>query len=223
MNRPLSKRELTTLLIIPLELLIGWLLSLTDLIKLPVAGPLLVFCIFFLGFLAAILLNRTFLKNSWQQYKEKLFRNFMLSVLFAVIFGVIQQVGRGLVQPASIHGNLLTMTILPTLIGALIPMMAPFTEELVFRHILFFKWTTSKTMTILMLFVSSILFGLAHFNNFQGQLIYTLPLMAGGFLFALFYYWKKNIWFSLMAHFIYNVAFSFIPAVVILFFQLFTN
>lgn len=223
MNKPLSKKELATLLIIPLELILGWLLSLTGWTSLPVIGQLLAFGIFFLGFLAAILLNRKFLKVSWQLYKEKLFKNFMWSVLFAVIFGVIQQVGRGLVQPASIDGNLFTTTVLPTLIGAAIPMMAPFAEELVFRHILFFKWTHSRAMTIVMLFVSSILFGLAHFNNFQGQLIYTLPLMAGGFVFALFYYWKKNIWFSLMAHFIYNTAFSFIPAVIVLFFQLFTR
>lgn len=223
MNKPLSKQELATLLIIPIELLIGWLFGLIGWTKLPVIGPLIAFGIFFLGFLAAIILNRKLLKSSWQLYKEKLFKNFMWSVLFAAIFGVIQQVGRGLVQPASIDGNLFTTTVLPTLIGAAIPMMAPFAEELVFRHILFFKWTTSKMMTILMLFVSSILFGLAHFNNFQGQLIYTLPLMVGGFAFALFYYWKKNIWFSLMAHFIYNTTFSFIPAVIVLLFQLFTS
>lgn len=225
MTPTFSFKNFLTLLIIPLELTVGWLIHLIGLTQQPLMGQLAAFLIFFLGFLAAVSLNKELLRQSWPNYRKNLFRNLFLSLFFAILFGLIQQVGRGFIQSGSIafNNHYLTATLIPTLVGALIPIMAPFTEEIVFRHLLFFQWADSRGKTFFLLFGSSILFGLAHFNNYSGNLIYTLPLMVGGLMLALLYRWKKNIWFNIMAHFIYNFTLAVLPAVIVLIFQGLSN
>ncbi|GAK48316.1 hypothetical protein LOSG293_250070 [Secundilactobacillus oryzae JCM 18671] len=90
------------------------------------------------------------------------------------------------------------------LIASLTVLMAPFTEELVFRHVLFFQWRHRGALTWLMFVVSSILFGLAHWNNFNGEVIQMIPYMAVGAWYALIYYWSKNIWQAIATHFLFD-------------------
>lgn len=55
-----------------------------------------------------------------------------------------------------------------------------------------------------MFFVSSIAFGLVHWNNFQGDIMQMIPYMFIGAFFATIYYFTRNIWQNIITHFMFN-------------------
>jgi membrane protease YdiL (CAAX protease family) len=109
------------------------------------------------------------------------------------------------------------------LFGTMLPLLAPFLEEIVFRYVLFFKFIKYKFIAPILFIISSILFWVVHFNNFDGNLFLTIPFMVTGAYFALIYYFTKNIWYSISVHFISNFALSLLPVLFILVMQIFTT
>lgn len=101
------------------------------------------------------------------------------------------------------------------LVASLTTLMAPFTEEIIFRHALFFQWKNNKVLMWVMFFVSSIAFGLIHWNNFNGDVVQMIPYMVVGAWFALIYFWSKNIWQNIMTHFLFDFV-QFASAIFVL-------
>ena len=66
-----------------------------------------------------------------------------------------------------------------------------------------------------MFLLSSFLFGLAHWNNFNGDIFKMIPYMVVGAWFAIIYYKSKNIWQNIMTHFFFDFL-QVIAAVVVL-------
>lgn len=202
------------LLVIPLELILGTMITKIPFIQ---NNELLSTCtstlVFIIGFLFVIFLFKDFLKEQWQQYKaDKFGRKILVSILLVIGAHLLLALSRFFLGN-DISGNLSMndqdtsgMTSIFLLIIATIPpVIAPFAEELTFRYLLFGRFQ-KKTVKILMFFVSAILFGLIHLNNFNGNWVQTIPYMIMGAYFSLIYYFSKNIWGSIFVHWIFNTV-----------------
>ncbi|MDU5336706.1 type II CAAX endopeptidase family protein [Enterococcus sp.] len=226
-----SWKDIIIALIIPFELLMGEVINKLAITNNPILGSVVTLLIFFSGFLVAVLFRKDVLKADFRMYKKHFFKNFGISLLGALLFGLIVMGGRYLldqsqaasslsVDYAAVGWNNVAVLAVPLLVSGMIPLMAAFTEEIIFRYTFFYKWSNNKGLRFLMWGVSSILFGLAHYNNYSTTPLYMIPLMIAGFMLAGLYYWKKNIWIPIFAHFIYNGALSTIPAIFVLVVQL---
>lgn len=218
-----KKQDFLILTIIPLELLVGGQLSKIPPFKdnsqlLIISGVLL----FILGMLVSIWLLRDFLASEWQRYKQRLVRNVLLTIVLAagtfVLMTLIKPLvaGSAEIAPAT-DGEygifLLTFSLIPAVIAA-------FAEELTFRYALFGKFKGKLTRGV-MLVVSSILFGLVHLNNVDGDWLLTVPYMVMGAYFAGVYMFTKNIWFAIGTHFLYNSSISLLPVLLLILVNLF--
>lgn len=101
------------------------------------------------------------------------------------------------------------------LIAAATPILAPLTEEVVFRHVLFYKFKNKLPLRVIMCLFSAFLFGAIHISNFGGELFLTVPYMVVGLVYNLIYYFSKNIWASITVHFMFNAVQSVIPVLIL--------
>ena len=168
--------------------------------------------IFFIGFIIALNLYKEVLKEDWKKFKTHLFRNFIFAILAVFISYFLLSLVRAALKSflsagISSHFDVLsfsTATASLGLVASLTALMAPFTEELIFRHALFYQWKNRGIVTLLMFLVSSILFGLVHWNNFKGDISQMIPYMVVGAWFAVIYYKSKNIWQNIATHFLFD-------------------
>ena len=100
------------------------------------------------------------------------------------------------------------------------PFLAPFAEELTFRYLLLGK-VTNRALRLIMLFVQGILFGLIHWNNFNGNIYAMIPYMVLGVYLGLIYLFSKNIWSPIMVHWMLNTMNAMLPALLLLILSLF--
>jgi len=206
----ISKSKLTIAILIPiLELTIGGMIAphISSIWGKVIFNDIL----FFVGFIIAINLYKDVLKADWKKFKKHLLRNVFFALLGVIVSYIILSLVRsGLKVTLSLgaaHNDLLsisTNTASLGFVGSLTAVMAPFTEEIIFRHALFYQWRNRGIMTILMFLLSSILFGLAHWNNFNGDIFKMIPYMMVGAWFALIYYKSKNIWQNITTHFFFD-------------------
>ncbi|MDP9697481.1 type II CAAX endopeptidase family protein [Paenibacillus cucumis (ex Kampfer et al. 2016)] len=213
-----NKKDFIGVSIIPIEILLGTVLGQFSLEKNQLLGITLSLGIFLTGFLVMIWLYKDFLSSQWKHYKQnklwiKLFFNALL-VLGA--FGILSLTRSLMDKPLSVNDtySLSNAMVSMMLIGSIQPFIAPFAEELTFRYLLFGKFN-STLLKLLMFFVSSILFGLIHINNFNGDWIQTIPYMIIGAYFAVIYLVYKNIWSNIIVHWIFNSINSIVPAITI--------
>lgn len=223
-----SKKQWLGLLVIPLEMIIGNLVvPLFPIKEHPLLGVYLTTGVFVIGFLTMILLFKSFLAQQWRNYRQHLVRNLLISLVLVVGALVLLQFSRKLI-PADLLVQRATQNPTSALkatawigfIGAIPPFIAPFAEELTFRYLLLGK-IPGTVLKAVMLVVQGILFGLIHINNFNGNVFATIPYMVTGIYFGLIYLTFKNIWGSLMVHWIFNSINSMLPALLLLILSLF--
>lgn len=222
-----NKKQWWGLLVIPLELLIGNVLfPLLHVDKNPKIALLASTLLFLTGFLVMIYLFRDILKAQWQLFRQKLFRRLLLSILLVAGAFILLQVVRNLIPSellqvrSSTNDSSKTLSSGWVLLAAVAPFLAPFAEELTFRYLLLGSFS-SKALQVIMLFVQGILFGLIHWNNFNGNIYAMVPYMVIGVYFGLIYLISKNIWSSIMVHWMLNTMNSMLPALLLLILSLF--
>ncbi|GAF38581.1 hypothetical protein JCM14202_397 [Agrilactobacillus composti DSM 18527 = JCM 14202] len=118
--------------------------------------------IFLVGLLALLYLYGGVLKADWPEFRAHLWRNLGIAVLLTIgLYGVLSLVRLGL-QPFMPAAMLLSAqsTATLSLIGSLTALMAPFSEEIVFRYVLFYQWRNRGLLTPVMFVVSAVAFGL---------------------------------------------------------------
>ncbi len=212
-------RDTIALLVIPLELTIGWLLGKTSLTDNLIFASLLPLLLKAVSMLVIILLYHKLLAEDWRLFRKRLWLKLLICAAMAVCMTFVLSGVRGLVGVAQSAEALDAVTGgVPFglfLLAAFTPVMAPVTEEIVFRHVLFYKFRERTALCFLMCVVSSFLFGAIHYNNFGGNLLLTVPYMVIACLYNLLYLFTKNIWTSTMTHLIFNFAQSVIPALMI--------
>lgn len=222
-----NRKQWWGLCIIPLELLIGDYIfpffHLTEDSKIALLSSTL---LFMSGFLVMIYLFHDFLKIQWQLYRQKLFRRLLISILLVAGIFLLLRIVRGLIPSELLELRSSTVyspqALSPswTVLAAIAPFIAPFAEELTFRYLLLEK-LTNKVLRILMLFIQGILFGLVHWNNFNGNIYAMIPYMALGVYLGLIYLLSKNIWNSIIVHLMLNTMNSMLPALLLLILSLF--
>lgn len=216
-----TKKQWWGLLIIPLELLIGdYLFPFLHLDKDPKISLLSSTGLFLAGFLIMIYLFHDFLKEQWQLYRHRLFLKLLLSiVLVAIAFFILSFVRRMIPSEllqlrSSENTSGQTLSAGWAVLAAVSPFIAPFAEELTFRYLLLGKFSNGF-LRIVMLFVQGILFGLVHWNNFNGNVYAMIPYMVLGVYLGLIYLFTKNIWGSIMVHWMLNTMNSMLPALLL--------
>lgn len=233
MEKSYQKKDLLALLVIPIEMILGNYLGYIPGLKgnafmLNLASTL----IFVAGFLTLITIYRSELKEAWGKYRQKLWLKLLLSVVLVVGAVFLLQFVRGMipadlmtvksaaseeaVSTAAMTGGTL---MLATFIGALPSFISPFSEELVFRYLMIGK-AKNVLLRLVMLLVQAVLFGLIHINNFGGNIYATIPYMAVGLYFGIIYLVFRNIWGSIMVHWIFNTMNGMAPALLMIVMQL---
>ncbi|MGL9727854.1 lysostaphin resistance A-like protein [Enterococcus sp. DIV0756] len=222
-----SKKQWWGLVVIPLELLIGnYLFPLLHLTKDPKVALMASTLLFLAGFLIMIYLFHDFLREQWRLYRQKLFLKLLLSILLVAGAFLLLRIVRGLIPSdllqvrSSINQPSQSLSPSWAVLAAVAPFIAPFAEELTFRYLLLGKFS-SKILRILMLFIQGILFGFIHWNNFNGNIYAMIPYMVTGVYFGLIYLFSKNIWGSIIVHWMLNTMNSMLPALLLLILNIF--
>ena len=220
-------RDTIALLVIPLELTLGWLLSMTPLVENPMLAACVPFLLKAISLSVIILLYRKLLADSWGDFKKRIWLKLLICAGLAVCMTFVLSGVRGLVGITQSAGVMESVTGgLPFglfLLASFTPVLAPVTEEIVFRHVLFYKFKDQTALCVLMCIGSAFLFGAIHYNNFGGSLMLTVPYMAIACAYNLLYLFTKNIWTSTVTHLIFNFSQSVIPALMIPLIVLFTG
>ena len=206
MNIKDKRRAVITLTIIPLQFVLSWVLF-----KLPLTlenQPLMAIVqilISYLAFVVIICLNKSFLKSQWKIYRNNFGKKILFAILGVVLLHVILYLVRIPLKSLSAAADIdpLAMPLILSIPISLIPLTATLNEELILRHYLFYN-IKNKYFKWIMFFVSAILFGLIHYNNFSGNLIQLIPYMVMGALLGLIYQFSGNIWASVSVHFLFN-------------------
>ncbi|MFQ7235638.1 MAG: type II CAAX prenyl endopeptidase Rce1 family protein, partial [Enterococcus hulanensis] len=163
-----NKKHWWGLFIIPLELLIGdCLFPLLHLGKSPETTLLASTLLFLTGFMVMIYLFHDFLREQWRLYRSRLFLRLLMSIFLTAVAFLLLRVTHEMIPSellqlrASTNPSPQTLNPSWTVLAAIIPFIAPFTEELTFRYLLLGKFS-SKFLRVVMLFIQGILFGLIH-------------------------------------------------------------
>ncbi|MCH4171451.1 MAG: CPBP family intramembrane metalloprotease [Lactobacillus sp.] len=196
-------KTIVALLVPLLELSLG---SLTTKIPSDLGKVSVTVLIFLVGMLTLLYLYGHVLKADWPAFRAHIWRNLGIAVLLTVgLSGVLALVRLGLqpFMPASIMLSAQSTATLG-LIGSVTALMAPFSEEIVFRYVLFYQWRNRGLLTPVMFLVSAAAFGLVHWNNFSGNVMQMIPYMVIGAVFSIIYWVSQNIWQNIATHFLFD-------------------
>ncbi|WP_180055841.1 CPBP family intramembrane glutamic endopeptidase [Acinetobacter sp. YH12142] len=165
-------------------------------------------------FIAVCWLYKTMLYTHWQKYKQAFWRSSLLVVVGAVALQVVISftrsllpVGENIEKESTIDPN--TIAFFSLLIISLGPLFTALLEDIIFRYTLLQKLFIQPWLwRLILVLLNSILFGLIHYHNFDGDLIATISFMVAGLFLNLIYLWTRNIWHVLLIHFVNNAVLS---------------
>ena len=165
-------------------------------------------------FIAVCWLYKTMLYTHWQKYKQAFWRSSLLVVVGAVALQVVISftrsllpVGESIEKESTIDPN--TIAFFSLLIISLGPLFTALLEDIIFRYTLLQKLFVQPWLwRVILILLNSILFGLIHYHNFDGNLIATISFIAAGLLLNLIYLCTRNIWHVLLIHFVNNAVLS---------------
>lgn len=165
-------------------------------------------------FIAVCWLYKTMLYTHWQKYKQAFWRSSLLVVVGAVALQVVISftrsllpVGESIEKESTIDPN--TIAFFSLLIISLGPLFTALLEDIIFRYTLLQKLFIQPWLwRLILVLLNSILFGLIHYHNFDGDLIATINFMAAGLFLNLIYLWTRNIWHVLLIYFVNNAVLS---------------
>ncbi|MDM1757831.1 MULTISPECIES: type II CAAX endopeptidase family protein [unclassified Acinetobacter] len=172
----------------------------------------------FRGILFAIVcyLYKDMLYAHWQKYKRAFWRSSVLVIVGAVLLQVVVSITRQFLpiitdtnteQTALIDSK--TIPFFSLFMISLGPLFTALLEDIVFRYTLLQKlFITPWLWRVLLVLFNSILFGLIHYHNFDGNVIATISFMTAGLFLNLIYLWTRNIWHVLLIHFFNNAVLS---------------
>lgn len=215
-----KRRDTLALLIIPLELGLLFLFTLSKFMNQPIVVGLAPFFFKLLSLGLIVVLFHDLLAENWRRFTRRLWLKLLICAAAAAAMYYILSGVRWLVGISQSSDIMESVTGgLPYgiyLLSTSAPILAPVTEEIVFRHVLFYKFRENAALRILMCLFSASLFGAVHLGSFSGQLLLTIPYMVIALLYNLIYYFTKNIWATTTIHLMFNFAQSLFPALVLL-------
>ena len=166
-------------------------------------------------FFIVCVLYKTMLYEHWQKYKAAFWRSSVLVMIGAVVLQIVISATRAILPistSSDIENTLIqpeSVPFLSLLLISLSPLFTALLEDIIFRYTLLQKlFIPNALWRVVILLLNSIIFGLIHFHNFDGNLIATISFMAAGLFLNLIYLWARNIWHVLLIHFLNNAVLS---------------
>lgn len=214
-------RDHFALLLIPLIMLNGWIASqiFSEVTQIALVDSL------FRGILFLLLcyFYKEMLIRHWQYFNRAKLKSWLLVIIGAIVLQISISVTRSFlpIQQDTIvaDGSNIdpqSIALIPLLLISLGPIFTALIEDVVFRYTLLHKFFIPKVMfRIIVVILNSILFGLIHYHNFDGNLIATSSFMVAGLFLNLVYLWTRNIWHVLLIHLLNNAVLS-LGAVILL-------
>lgn len=172
-----------------------------------------------LTFLLTIYWYKDVLKAQWVTFKATNFwKKIILSVVLMLGVYLLLQVTRQIIpiewldNGQAVDSGLQTFTLFTIVASTISPLLAPFSEEILFRYVFIGK-ASSQWGKIVMLFIQAIFFGLIHTMSFGGNPLATIPYMVIALYFGIIYMISKNIWMTIIIHFLFNASSALLPLV----------
>jgi membrane protease YdiL (CAAX protease family) len=220
----LDKRDFFALLIIPLIFLFSFVFSNVsdDKYYIALADTL------FRGvlFLIVCKLYSKMLKEHWHKFKKAKWASWILVILGAIVLQIVISFTKSLLPATSVAETLSndedTKVNVAIILISLGPMFTALLEDIIFRYTLLHKFFIPNNLVrIVVLLLNSALFGLIHYNNFDGNIIGTISYMAAGLFLNLIYIWTNNIWHVLLIHALNNFVLSTLAVIILYVLQAF--
>lgn len=163
-------------------------------------------------FVREINTKKSMLSNQWTEFKQKKWRNIVYIIVTLVLVSLVIQVTRPIfnefIPKDGAHGyeyDIETaMGLLFSVLAGALDLVVAFVEEVTYRYEGMYVYKSNKPLLVVMLIVSSLLFGFSHYYNFGGSFIASIPYALAGLVFGLMYLLSKNIWVPVIAHLLFN-------------------
>ncbi len=207
-----TRRDTFAVLILPLIFLNSYIFSLLNLSSVHVGLADSIFR--GVLFLIVCFLYKNMLVQHWKHFKAAFWRSAILVVFGAIILQVVISVTRqylpvNMTSSAKESIDPEQVAFLSLFIISFGPLFTALLEDIVFRYTLLHKlFVQSWLWRIILIVLNSILFGLIHYHNFDGNLVATISFMTAGLFLNLVYLWTRNIWHVLLIHFLNNAVLS---------------
>ncbi|MCX5467890.1 CPBP family intramembrane glutamic endopeptidase [Acinetobacter nematophilus] len=179
-------------------------------------------------FILVCYLYKDMLLTHWQKFQQTFWRSSIWVVVGAILLQVVisftrqflplgeRQEERPSIEPEQI-------AFLSLLIISFGPLFTALLEDIVFRYTLLQKLFIQPWLwRMVLIMLNSILFGLIHYHNFDGNWVATISFMSAGLFLNLIYLWTRNIWHVLLIHFLNNAVLSVGGILLLKFIQTFT-
>jgi len=214
-----TKLDFLALVLIPVQFLVAWVIVSMQIPNVQNTALIVMFALVLLSAFILAKIYGTVLMNDWANYRKKIWLKILVSLVGAACIVAVLHVVRLLMSQfmpvssgsAVSESDAISMSFMMTLIVALMPLLNAFREEIIFRHVLFYKLRGARFVSVIFFFVSAFLFGIVHLNNFDGNFIATIPYMVIAMCFNLVYLFTKNIWYSIGIHLAFNFMLGFLP------------
>lgn len=225
-NFKLEKRDILALLLIPIMLIIDYFID-QPLTYYPAIKSMLSLILYISAISIIFALYKDLFIGSWKDYRKKLWMKIIISILgtlvmYLILFSVNQLMPSVTSTDVEINSGVIIHPVIKFFLS-FIPLLIPFMEEIIFRHVLFYKFKENKYLLVLFFIISAFLFGAVHINNFGGDLLLTLPYMVVGAFLSLVYLFTKNIWYSIGMHFVFNFINSTLAGIAFIIMKIFIN
>ncbi|QIO06821.1 CPBP family intramembrane glutamic endopeptidase [Acinetobacter shaoyimingii] len=160
-------------------------------------------------------LYKDMLIEHWHKYKHAFWRSTLLVIVGAIVLQLVISLAKS-VLPLTPSTDVVKESIDPAKVAflslfviSLGPLFTALLEDIIFRYTLLQKlFVQPMVWRIILILLNSILFGLIHYHNFDGNLIATMSFMVAGLFLNLIYLWTRNIWHVLLIHFLNNAVLS---------------
>lgn len=165
-------------------------------------------------FIIVCTLYKTMLVEHWQKYKQAFWRSSLLVVIGGIMLQVVISLTRSFLPTATSvesghqfdSSQIAFISLIMISFG---PLFTALLEDIIFRYTLLQKLFVKPWLwRVVLVLMNSILFGLIHYHNFDGNLVATVSFMAAGLFLNIIYLWTRNIWHVLLIHFVNNAVLS---------------
>lgn len=173
-------------------------------------------------FLIVCFIYKTMLINHWIHFKKSRLSSWLLVIVGAIALHVIITLTRSFLPTnhTSINNQDVLVINLAIFIISFGPVFTALIEDIVFRYTLLQKlFIPNLSIRILVITFNSVLFGLIHYYNFDGNVISTISFMSAGLFLNIVYIWTRNIWHVLLIHAINNFVLSILAVIILWIFQ----
>ncbi|MGX2946946.1 CPBP family intramembrane glutamic endopeptidase [Enterococcus alishanensis] len=221
-------------LVIATVIFLGTLLILTIARNIAGSNPYIYFLFptiwFLLLFIRDVQTKRDILLKDWRAFKSKKWVNSFLVLIIVLLLFLIIQLSRPFFNQFIPEKNIEAYNfsvdtiagLFFTFLAGMLNLLVAFIEEITYRYEGLYTYRSDKKKAVLMLIISSILFGFSHYYNFNASFLASGPYVLAGLVLGITYLVTKNIWVPILAHMLFNST-DVISSIFLIVFKIFNT